>query len=207
MKTIKILINVITLIMITAIYARQSQQKIEMKIDAVGNTLITLSMSMNAMEWQNWSNTLGNNPAALKREIQRAMPAYILDDFKLEKDDMNRSFKLSLNAYGTCKVDKRGNWILETDQKNAQLTKLTDYKYMLVSSPPELGGTVQQTYIIEFPEQAKDIKTDTDAYGKSIFKFKMDSSSTPSKTLRWAGFFSLFFGAAWLSKLFASQKK
>lgn len=205
MKTLKFNFIVFSFICVMTVTAQQTQQKIEMHIDNIGDTKIKISMNMNAMEWQNWISSTGNNPAALKREMERAMPAYILDDFKLEKDDMNRSFELTLNAYGTCKIDKRGNWILETDQKNAQLTKLTEHKYMLVSSPPEFGGKIQQTFMVEFPSDAKDIKTDTDAYGQSIFKFKMNTPSTPFDLMRWSGLFFIVVGGAWAGKVFLKK--
>lgn len=195
MKTLKLFL--IALLALTSFGYSQTQQKIDMKIDEVGDAKIVISMTMNAQQWQTWLQTIGNNPAALKREIERSMPAYFLDDFKLDKNDMERSFTLSLNAYGVCNVDKRGNWTIDTDQKNANVTELTDHKYMLVSSPPELGGTVQQTYNIEFPDVAKDIKVDKDAYGKSIFKFKMSNSAAGFNPLRWAGALLLIVGGAW----------
>lgn len=156
-------------------YTQQMNQQINMKIDSLGNAKINVSMKMNAGQWDVWVNSLGNNPAALKREIERAMPGYFLDDFKLERDDMNRSFDLSLNAYGICEIDKKGNWSIETDQKDAQLTEITSHKYMLTSSPKEFGGQVQQQYTIEFPKNAQDIKVDKDAFGETIFKFDMNN--------------------------------
>lgn len=177
--------------------AQQANQKFNMKIDPIGNAVIDISMTMNAQQWDAWNATYGNNPAGLKREIERSMPAFFMDDFKLEKDDMNRSFNLSMNAYGVCEVDKRGKWMVDTDQKNAQLTELTDHKYMLVSSPPELGGMVQQTFIIEFPETAKNIKVDTDAYGKSLFEFKMEPLSSGFNLLQWSGLLIFVLGLAW----------
>ena len=198
MKTIDKLFTVCLFFFIGISTAQQTQQKIEMKIDSIGNAKITVSMTMNAQQWQVWTSSLGNNPAALKREIERSMPAYFLDDFKLEKDDMNRSFSLSLNAYGTCKIDKRGKWTLETYQKDANVTELTDHKYMLVSSPPELGGAVQQTFLVEFPEAAQDIKIDKDAFSQSVFEFKMDGpSSSGLNYLRYAGLFFIVVGGVW----------
>ena len=199
MKTIKYYSILFAVLLLSGgINAQQSQQKIEMKIDSIGNAKITMSMTMTAQEWQNWLSNLGNNPAALKRAIERSMPAYFLDDFKLDKDDMNRSFTLSLNAYGVCKIDKRGKWILETDEKNANVTELTDHKYMLVSSPPEYGGTLQQTFLVEFPEAAQNIKVDKDAFGKSVFDFKMDGPTSGSFNLmRIAGLALLIIGGGW----------
>jgi len=200
MKTIKTLFFSIFLLNVCLAFAQQSKQNIEMKVDNIGNAKVTVSMSMNASQWQQWNATFGNNPSALKREIERSMPAFFVDDFKFEKDDMNRSFTLSLNAYGACKIDKRSKWIMNTDQKDAQLTELTNHKYMLVSSPPEYGGTLQQTFIIEFPEAAHDIKTNKDAYGKSTFEFKMDNPSTSINYMRWSGFLLIVIGGSWFGK-------
>ena len=200
MKTIKFQILCFFLIASITIAAQQANQKIEMKLDAIGNAKITISMTMNATQWQQWNNNYGSNPAALKRDIERGMPAFIVDDFKLDKDDMNRSFNLSLNAYGVCEIDKRGNWIMDTDQKDAQLTEITKHKYMLVSSPPEFGGNLQQTYVIEFPEEAKDIKVDKNAFGKSVFEFKMDNPSSGFNLMRWSGLFFIIVGGALFGK-------
>lgn len=179
--------------------AQQSQQHIEMTMDNIGNATIELKMTMNAQQWQNWNATLGNNPAALKREIERGMQAYFLDDFKLDKDEMNRSFLLSFNAYGVSNIDKRGTWTIDLEQENAQLTKLTDRKYMFVSTLAEFGGQLQQNYILNLPEKAQEIEVSKNAYGREVFKFKMDDPITMKASLggilRWAGMLFLVAGA------------
>ncbi|GGG27175.1 hypothetical protein GCM10011344_29930 [Dokdonia pacifica] len=179
--------------------AQQMQQKIEMRIDSIGNARLDITMKMNAQQWQQWIGSLGNNPAALKREIEREMPGYFLDNFKLEKDDMNRSFNLKLDAYGVCKIDKRGNWIIELEEKDTQLTELDSHKYMLVNSPPEYGGQMQQTFMITLPETANNIKTAKDAYGKDIFKFTMEDPSEAgfSGLLPWIGLLLIGGGVSW----------
>ena len=193
-------------LLLSTVINAQLQQKIEMRIDSIGNAKLNVSSTMNAQQWQVWNSNYGNNPSALKRDIERNMPAYFLDDFKLEKDDMNRSFNLSLNAYGACEINKRGKWVVDTDQNNAQLTELTDNKYMLVSSPPEYGGNLQQTFIIELPKDAKNIKTDNDAFGKTVFEFDMDPPSSGFNVMRWAGILLIIVGGGWAGKS-ALEKK
>jgi len=187
--------------------AQQMKQDIHMRIDSIGNAKLKIGMTMNAQQWQIWQGSLGNNPAALKREVERSMPGYFLDDFKLEKDEMNRSFELSLNAHGACDIDKRGKWIVETDEKDANLTKITDHKYVMVSSPIEWGGTLQQTYTIELPEKATNIKVDTDAYGNQIFKFDMESPSGGLNLLRLSGLALFVIGGAWTGGSLLSKSK
>ncbi|MEM7185654.1 MAG: hypothetical protein AAF466_03255 [Bacteroidota bacterium] len=206
MKKYISLLIVLLLATTTTGIAQQMQQKIDMRIDSIGNAKIKMSMTMTAQEWQGWAASFGNNPAALKREIERGMPGYFLDDFKLEKDEMNRSFELSLNAYGACDIDKRGRWTVETDQKDANLTKITDHKYMLVSSPMEYGGALQQTYTIEFPEAATDIEVDKDALGNSIFEFKMERPSGGFNLLRLSGIALLVIGGGWTGLSLVGKK-
>lgn len=177
--------------------AQNMQQKIDMNIDGLGNAAISISMTLPAQQWQMWNQNFGNNPSALKRDIERSMPGYFLEDFKLEKNDMERSFTISLAAPGICKVDKKGRWILESDEKNAQITELAERKFMMVQSPPELGG-IQQTTMISFPEQASDIKLDKDAFGKTVFRFEMDGPSSASGILLWVGLALLVAGLSWL---------
>ncbi len=190
----------ILLLIVTFAGIGQTHQKIDMKIDSLGNAKINVSMTMTATQWQVWLQTIGNNPAIMKREIERSMPAYFLGDYKLEKNDMERSFNVSLMAYGVCEVDKRGNWTIDTDQKDANLTEITDHKYMLVSTPPELGGNIQQTFTIDFPEAAKNIKVDKDTFGKTIFKFDMENSTAGFNLMLWAGVLLLLIGGSWLVK-------
>ena len=205
MKNLKIYLFTILLMLACSLQAEQMKQKITMKIDSLGNARIVLDMNMNASAWQTWSQTTGSNPALLKREIERSMPQYFLDEFKLDKNDMERSFTLSFKGLGVCKVDKKGNWILETDEKNPDITELTERKYMLVSSPEEFGGQIQQTYIVEFPEAAKDIEIEKDAFGKTIFEFDMEKPGGGFNFLRMGGFV-LMLGGVVLGGLAMAKK-
>ncbi|UJP65915.1 hypothetical protein [Mongoliitalea daihaiensis] len=157
-------------------------QHINMKVDERGNAAMLIQQKMTASQWQQWLATAGTNPNALKREIQKGMPGFFLDDFKLDRNDMERSFELSLTAYGVTKVDKRGRRILETGEKDINLTKIGDKQYMFVNSPMEYGGQLQQTTVVDFPISASNIQIDKDAFGRTIFTYQIDD---PSKSLDW----------------------
>ncbi|MBC2605098.1 hypothetical protein [Pelagicoccus albus] len=186
-----------SLILATAAFA-QSKQKIAMNMDKVGNVEVVTSMTMPASQWDLWQETVGNNPAALKRETQRSMPAYVLRDFDLKRNDMERSFELKFTALGMCKVDKRGNWIFETGVRNADITELGDAKFMYVDNPQEFGGSIQQVFTISFPEEASDIEVGTDAFGKTVFTFDMQTPGQVNASLL-AGSGLMIVGLAWAS--------
>lgn len=197
MKTLKYL----TLIFIVPVFAlaqsaQPLKQKMEMRIDSIGNAKITVSMTMNAQQWQMWLQSMGNNPALLKRGIERELPAYFLDDFNLEKNDMERSFTLSLKAYGVTRVNKKGRWIVDTEQKDPEVTKLTDNQYMMMYT--DLSTGLQQTQIIQFPSAAENIEIEKDSFGKTQFIFDMDTrTGGPGYTL-WAGIALVVAGGGWM---------
>lgn len=207
MKTIKISLLCFLSVFCLMLNAQQSQQKIEMKLDSLGNAKIKISTTLSAQQWQTWNANFGNNPAALKREMERNMPAYFLEDFKLDKDDMNRTFSLSLSALGVCKIERSGKWIFETDQKDANISEITEHKYMLVSVPLEFGGMVQQTFYVEFPKAAENVEVTKDAFGKSIFTFDMNEPTSSSfNYMRIAGILLVIIGGGWSGKNLLTQK-
>jgi len=185
-------------VLVTSVSGQGLQQKIDMDIDGLGNAAISISMTLPAQQWQAWNQNFGNNPSALKRDIERSMPAYFLEDFNLEKNDMDRSFKVSLKAPGICKVDKKGRWYLTTDEKDAQLTELTDHKYMMVQSPREFGGGMQQTTMVTFPDAASDIELEKDSFGKTVFRFAMDQPASAGGMMLWVGLALMVAGVSWL---------
>jgi hypothetical protein len=181
------------------------KQRLEMRIDSIGNARIKVSMTMNAGQWQMWLQSGGNNPAIMKRTMERALPAYFLDDFNLVRNDMERSFELSFNAYGVCQVNRRGKWIVNTEQKNTEITTLTDRKYMMVSM--DAINNLQVTQFLDFPSKARNITISKDAYERTQFEFDMDSPRHKMGATFWIGLLLILSGLGWLLTHFFNQSK
>lgn len=204
MKTI--LTIIIVLFSMLVLQAQELlKPKMEMKIDSIGNANIKVSMTMNANQWQMWSQNYGNNPALIKRNMEKELPGYFLDDFKLDKNDMDRSFSFTFKAYGVCAVDKKGTWIVSTEQKNPDLTKLTDHKYMMVST--DVANGMQETSIIEFPESAKNIEQTKDAFDKTQFEFEMKEMRSGINWFLWIGVFLAAGGGGWAAFVSIADKR
>lgn len=160
---------------------------IEFNVDDKGNAKVSYAMTMNAARWDNFKRSLGSNPSLLKREMERALPAYFLSDFDYKEDVMNRSYSLSFNASGVCKVDEKGKWYAEWDTKNPDVTKLTDNSYMIITDMSLSGQMIQANQKINFPSLASDINQEKDAFGKTRFTFRMSSSSGTGKIMQYGG--------------------
>jgi|GEM_PF-389167 len=159
-------------------------QNFSIDIDKLGNAKMVLDQKMNASQWESFKQSqIYNDPALSRRDLERSMAIYDVQDFKRDVDEMNREVKLSMtvNAYAQYKGD--GQWALKIDSKNPQVTKLTDKSYMITGNTVMGSGLVQQIYRINFPSSASDVKQTSDEFGKAIFTYS--SGSTLTSYLKW----------------------
>ena len=106
-----------------------------------------------------------------KRDMERSMSTYVIDDFKRDMDEMNRKVKLSLKVMSYAQYKGNGQWSLKIDSKDPQVTKLTNKAYMITGNAIMGNSLVQQIFKIYFPGGASDVKQTTDEFGKAIFTY------------------------------------
>jgi hypothetical protein len=145
-----------------------------------------------------------------KKEIQRAKELYEQSEAIYNEaypTEYSREYLVLLRDYALFLAENNeSEKAISIAEKDANLTKVTEHKYVMVSSPIEWGGTMQQTYTIEFPEVATNVKVDTDAYGNTIFKFDMESPSGGFNLLRLSGLALMVVGGVWTGGKLISKK-
>ena len=200
MKQLQIVI--LFLCLTAGLNAQVMRQQTETKINSVGDAELTVSMKLTPEQWQNWLQTIGNDPIALEEAMTGAVPDQFVDNFQFERNDEERSWKASFKAYGMCKVDENGKWHLETSLPNLDVTEVSERKFLYATSPPEMGGNLIQTNTVIFPEEASGITTMNDASGQTVFTFDMDipSGGGGFNILKSFGFVILGIGVLWLLK-------
>ncbi len=159
-------------------------QEFVVNIDKVGNATLELTQKMNGQQWENFkSSPIYSDPSISKRDLERSMSAYVVDDFKRDVDDMNRSVKLTVKVRSYAQYKGNGQWSLKIDAKNPQVTKLTDKSYMMTGNSAMGQMIVQQIYKINFPSNASDVVQTTDEFGKAIFSYNAGAGFT--SYLKW----------------------
>jgi hypothetical protein len=185
MKTInkKFLHRILTLLFLAAVmpcvYAQVTPedptslvQEFTVNLDKLGNATMELTQKMNASQWANFkSSQIYNDPAMAKRDMERSMSTYVIDDFKRDLDEMNRQVKLTLKVVGYAQYKGDGHWSLKIDSKNPQVTKLTDNAYMITGNMVTGNSLIQQIFKIYFPSNASAVTQTTDEFGKAIFTY------------------------------------
>jgi hypothetical protein len=147
-------------------------QQLTIKIDDLGDATWEIDQNMTQAQWENFKNsTLVNDPSIAKRNMERTLSTYVIEDFNRSVDDMNRSLKMTFKVKAAAQYNGNGNWTLKLDAKNPQVSKLADNSYMMISNMYVGNALVQQTAKIYFPDGAGNIQQTTDSFGKAIFTY------------------------------------
>lgn len=147
-------------------------QEFTVNLDKLGNAKLEVDQKMNATQWEYFKQAaIYNDPAIAKRDLERSMASYDVQDFKRDVDDLNRTVKVGVTVNGYAKYNGNGQWVLKIDSKDPQVTKLTDNSYMITGNTVMGSILVQQIYKIFFPSSASNVKQTTDEFGKAIFTY------------------------------------
>lgn len=159
-------------------------QQFTVNLDKLGNAKLEVDQKMNATQWEYFKQAaIYNDPSITKRDLERSMSIYDVQDFKRDVDDVNRTVKLGVTVNGYARYNGNGQWVLKIDSKDPQVTKLTDNSYMITGNTLLGAGLVQQIYKIYFPSTASDVKQTTDEFGKAIFTYNSGNGFT--SYLKW----------------------
>lgn len=63
-----------------------------------GSMNLTFQYSFDAGDWKRWLALVGNDPARMRAMMRHDFAALVIDEFKLEKDDMNRTAKMTMRS-------------------------------------------------------------------------------------------------------------
>ncbi len=147
-------------------------QEFTINLDKLGNATMELTQKMTASQWGSFKQSqIYTDPSMAKRDMERSMSSYVIDDFKRDMDEMNRQVKLTVKVVSYAQYKGDGHWSLKIDSKNPQVTKLTDNAYMITGNAVMGNSLVQQIFKIYFPSNASNVTQTTDEFGKAIFTY------------------------------------
>ncbi|MBO9561718.1 MAG: hypothetical protein J7621_03055 [Niastella sp.] len=188
------------------VVARQQQQdptglnqEIDYHIDKLGDATLELRMKMNAMQWQSFkASPVASNPTIFKRDMERQMASYIIDDIKTNLNEGDRSSLTTLKARSLAQYKGKGLWEVKLDMKNPNVTKVSDNCYLLTGNMISGGTLIHQLQKLFLPEGASDIKQDTDTFGNAIISYKLDVEPAAINLFAITGIVCIITGATFL---------
>jgi len=151
------------------------QQDIEVVVDALGNADIAAKFTLPAAQWRMWKQTYGENESLLKRDFEHQYSAVVLKDIKLERDDMNRTAKLSMK--GEADAEYRGNGVWEVElEKGLRSTKVSDTQWHFTKTSAEGGAVLQQNFVVKLPKGAHGTQEAVNELGVPVLKYELKAA-------------------------------
>ena len=143
-----------------------------MDVSPVGDSHITYKQSATAVQWKILNQTIGQNPALLKREITHELSAYELSNFRFKKDPMSRTFILTFDAAGIAKYRGNGQWEIEVE-KDFSVKKLSDRTWYLSNSSTDGNVLYEISSTINLPSTVEKSEIATNELGKQVLRYKL----------------------------------
>lgn len=132
---------------------------IDITIDDKGGAICQYSSKYNAAMWDNFQQTTGKNTSILKNQLIRTFPKYVLSDFSYTQDDNERTNKVKFKIDGMMVVNQNGKWTADLDQKDPDITKVSETEFLLMQD----GNTLK----IHLPAGTTGAKVEKDSFGKA----------------------------------------
>jgi hypothetical protein len=151
------------------------QQDIEVVVDAVGNAGVSAKFTLPAAQWQLWKQAYGQNESLLKRDFQHQYSAVVLKDFKLERDDMNRTATLSMKSEANAEYRGDGAWEVELE-KGLRSTRVSDTQWHFTKTSAEAGAVLQQNFVLKLPKGARGTQEAVNELGVPVLKYELKAA-------------------------------
>jgi hypothetical protein len=126
------------------------------QFDERGDAQIDWRFQLNAQSWAQWKASYGDHPDLLLREVKQQLAAAVIDDYKLEKDDMHRSAISKFSARALASYRGDGQFQIPVP-KTLTLASGSGSDWVFTSSQIEPGrGILNVTYHAKLPAKARD---------------------------------------------------
>jgi hypothetical protein len=123
------------------------------KFDEKGDAEIEVSFQYSASQWANWKEQYGNRPDIVLRDMRYTMATAVLENFSLEKDDVQRSAVGKVKARALARYLNGGEFAIDVP-KEMRLVTGADKDWIFTFTNAVNGEIVSQTLHAKLPAQA-----------------------------------------------------
>lgn len=165
-----------------------------MKVDAIGDGVMTIKMGFNAEQYLGWQSKYGQNPSLLKRDMGKFVSQYETSDWDVQQNQMERKVTISVKIRG-CVIHKGGGLFEFRVPKQWRGGDRSGnvYSYNFVEAAPG-GGVIQNNVKLILPESASHFAEDKSESGDPIVQYSVPIGGA-GKVLLWFGVGLMAIGA------------
>lgn len=141
-------IRILTAVMVAlvagvAVYAQATPKTLDavQEIGPDGTTSLNIRMTFDASNWSAWKMMVGDQPARLRASFQHQFSAFAIEDFKVDRDDMNRTAQISMRSPAGPEIRKDGSFRIPIE-KEFRLVNNTGREWFFSGINPYAGNSL-----------------------------------------------------------------
>ena len=166
------------------------------EIQPDGSVNLTIQLSFDAKPWQLWKTIVGDNPARLRSMMRYQFAALVIDDFKFEKDDLNRTAKITIRSPAGPELRKDQRLEIPVDQW-CRMINHTGREWFFSGNNPAAGD--QQTSLkVVLPANTIEASLVNAGTPNQTLVYALSVPAGKSRVLVWIGAVILLLGAVLL---------
>lgn len=125
-------------------------------IDEHGDAAIEVSFQHSASQWANWKEEYGNRPDIVLRDLRYSMATAVLDNFSMERDDVQRKALNKVRAKAFARYRNAGEFVIDV-AKEMKLVTGANSDWIFSMTNGINGEIVSQTLHLKLPAGAKNV--------------------------------------------------
>jgi hypothetical protein len=164
-------------------------------VNPYGDGTITVTFRLSASQWENWREQYGDHPDLLKRDFKQRFAKYALDDFKLERNDMDRTAVATIGTRALTTM--RGNGIRAIEvAKEARFVSNSgsDWIFESVVQSSPYSPIVTETTRIILPAEATNVHVENEGGGPRHLVYQMLENGQGDGLMFWLGIAGIAVG-------------
>lgn len=166
---------------------------ITQEIGTDGAITITMLLSFDAAPWKQWKAQVGDDPSRLRAVMRHQFSAYVIDDFKFEKDDLNRTAKVVMHGPAGPELRKDLRFRIPVE-KEFQLINNIAREWYFSGNNPYAGNTLNKVKIV-LPPNARDVQLAYAGSAEQGLIYSLDFPPGKSRTFVVLGLIVMVIGA------------
>jgi len=167
------------------------------EIAAEGSVAFSVRSTFDADAWATWKVQVGDQPARLRAMFQHQFAATVIEDFKLERDDLNRTASVSMRSPVGPILRRDGTFFLPME-KEFRLVNHTGREWFFSGNNPHAGNSLNTVKLV-LPANVVEISLINPGTSEQGLVYSLAVAAGPSRILVWVGGVILVVGAVGLT--------
>jgi hypothetical protein len=161
-----------------------------------GSVDLTFQMAFDALPWKHWKDQVGDDPARLRGMLRYQFAAYVIDDFKFEKDDLNRTAKITMHSPAGAELRKDEGLLIPVDGW-CRLINNTGREWFFSGNNPSAGNQ-PTTVKIMLPANTVNASLVNAGTTDQALVYVVGARAGKARLFTWSGAMAMLLGAVLL---------